>query len=67
MADQKLRDARKHCKPVFNQIWQSGRMNRTRAYQWLAEKMGIPARECHFGWFNVEQCQMAKKICEEAA
>ena len=64
MADQKLRDARKHCKPVFNQLWQSGKMTRTRAYQWLAEKMGIPAGDCHFGWFTVEECQIAKQICE---
>ncbi|WP_241647479.1 zinc-finger-containing protein [Rosenbergiella metrosideri] len=42
MADHKLRDARKNCKPVFNQLWQSGDLTRTRAYHWLAEKMGHP-------------------------
>ncbi|EFC56414.1 hypothetical protein ENTCAN_06719 [Enterobacter cancerogenus ATCC 35316] len=40
-------------------------MTRTEAYQWLAEKMGIPVYECHFGWFTVEQCQAAIRHCND--
>ncbi|EDR6629479.1 hypothetical protein XS22_001878 [Salmonella enterica subsp. enterica] len=64
LADQKTREARKTCKLPFEQIWKSGQMTRSQAYQWLAEKMGIPVTECHFGWFDVEQCKSAKEICE---
>lgn len=65
LADKRTRDARKSCKLPFERIWRSGEMSRTEAYKWLADKMGIPAEECHFGWFSVEQCQAAMTHCNE--
>lgn len=65
LADQRTRDARKKCKPAFEHLWKSGRMSRTDAYRWLAEQMGIPFGECHFGWFTAEQCEKAELICTQ--
>ena len=63
LADKNTRDARKKCKVPFESIWKSGLMTRTQAYYWLASAMGIPARECHFGWFSAEQCHAAYHHC----
>ncbi|MGG7670049.1 zinc-finger-containing protein [Yersinia sp. J1] len=65
LADKATRQARKQCKTPFECIWQSRLMSRSQAYGWLAEKMGIPAEKCHFGWFDIKQCQQAKQICED--
>lgn len=43
---------------VFDPLWKSGTYNRSQAYKWLAEKMGIPRSKCHIANFNVEQCKL---------
>lgn len=58
MANKGLRDARKKAKDMFNPIWQNGEMTRSEAYQWLAERTGIPLAECHFGWTDLERCDL---------
>lgn len=63
LADRATREARKNCKKPFEAIWRSGQMSRTEAYEWLAGEMNIPVNECHFGWFDIHQCEMAKNIC----
>jgi hypothetical protein len=65
LANAELRTARKLAKQPFNRIWESGRMSRRDAYLWLARKLEINASECHFGWFSLDRCTEAKKICEE--
>lgn len=64
LANAELRDAKKSVHAVFDPIWQekSGK-SRRQAYQWLAEKMGIPVAECHVGCFSIEQCTRARAIC----
>jgi|GEM_PF-380496 len=37
------------------------------AYQWLAEKMGIPREACHFALFDQLQCERAIEICRPVA
>ncbi|MBL8505912.1 MAG: hypothetical protein JNJ51_06105 [Methylobacillus glycogenes] len=63
LADKELRDWRKKSKGNFLSMFPDGDSNdkvaRTAAYQWLADKMGIPLEKCHFGWFEVEQCKQA--------
>lgn len=63
LADSATREARKRCKPAFEALWRDGSMSRTQAYEWLAQRLEIPVRECHFGWFDVDRCQQAQKIC----
>ncbi|WP_319931557.1 zinc-finger-containing protein [Xenorhabdus santafensis] len=63
LANEETRAARKSCKPHFERIWKSGKLTRTDAYKWLAEKLGIDPGECHFGWFDVDMCEQAKNVC----
>lgn len=66
LADKATRDARTACKPVFERLFQSGRMTRTDAYAWLAMRLGITAAQCHFGLFDRHTCECARRICEAA-
>ncbi|EKS6335744.1 hypothetical protein OR191_002423 [Enterobacter hormaechei] len=63
LADRATREARKNCKKPFEALWRSGRMSRTEAYIWLAAELNIPVGECHFGWFDISQCEAAKRAC----
>lgn len=38
--------------------------SRGKAYAWLAEQMGLDGKECHIGYFTVEQCKRAVEICQ---
>lgn len=65
LADGPTRQARKESKAPFESLHKSGRISRSRAYEMLAEKMGIPKEECHFGWFDAEQCLRAASAARE--
>jgi hypothetical protein len=60
LADAPTRNARKKVKPLFNKLWESGKMTRVEAYTCLAIYLGIPLSQCHFGMFTVQQCNDAK-------
>jgi len=60
LADRALRDARKTCKQPFEQLWQSGRIERSAAYALLSKHFGITVEQCHFGLFDIEQCKAAR-------
>lgn len=59
LADAETRRARHLCKAVFNPMWQSGRVTRRQAYEWLAAALGLSVAECHIGWFDAAQCRRA--------
>lgn len=65
MANAELRSARKVHKEKFIELAHRKEWKRSQAYKWLSDKMGIPKSECHWGWFDVEQCKQAGRICEE--
>lgn len=65
LADEATRQARKECKAPFEALHKTGKMSRDEAYQRLADKLGIPKDECHFGWFDVEQCHKAAAAARE--
>lgn len=65
LADKETREARKDAKNPFERLFKSGRMTRNEAYQALAKKMGIDVGECHFGWFDIDQCKKAKVLTRE--
>lgn len=65
LADQATRRARKNCKAPFERLFKSGRFTRIEAYKALSEKLNIPFNECHFGWFDVDMCEKAKKASRE--
>jgi hypothetical protein len=60
LATAEIRKARSACKPAFEALHQTGRMDRNTAYLRLAQKLGIPPRDCHFGWFDAEMCKRAE-------
>lgn len=64
LADKPLREARKTCKAPFEQIWRDY-MTRKQAYAWLADQLGIPGEQCHFGLFDIALCHQARKACEQ--
>jgi len=65
MADEGLRRARKNNKQRFNLMMKASGMKRGEAYEWLSGAMGIPVVECHWAWFEIEQCEKAGKLCSE--
>jgi hypothetical protein len=35
---------------------------RNAGYKWLAGEMGIDVKQCHVGYFDIEQCKRAIEI-----
>ncbi len=56
LADNELRKLKQQAHTLFDPLWKTKprRMSRQTAYDRLADKLGIPAKECHFGWFDRE-------------
>ena len=64
LADHALRESRIASKDLFQRVLKVRGLSRTRGYQWLASGMEIPKESCHFGWFELKDCERAKSICE---
>ena len=60
LADKKLRNARKESKEPFERLREDGVMSRDDAYAGLAAHMGLGVEQCHFGWFELADCEKAK-------
>lgn len=65
LANKQIREARKQAKSRFHFYMNENGLSRTQAYQKLAECMHIDVNECHFGWFDVSQCQQAENYLNE--
>lgn len=64
LATEEIRLARKKFKAPFVRLYESGLMDRSEAYRRLAEALGIPVAECHFGWFDAAMCAKAGAASE---
>lgn len=64
LANKPLRDARTRSKKPFELIWRD-HMTRGQAYAWLAQQLGIPGDQCHFGLFDIDRCHQARLACEQ--
>lgn len=62
MADDELKRLKKLAHAYFDPIWQTKKRYRNECYQVLARKMGIPVKQCHFGWFDAWQLHQALDI-----
>lgn len=62
LANGELRTAKRLTHAVFDPLWKNGTMRRAEAYAWLANELGIKARECHIGMFDVEMCKRAREV-----
>ena len=63
LANKDLRGAKMAAHAAFDPHWKGKRMSRSDAYGRLAVAMGIPARDCHIGMFDVNQCERVVEIC----
>ena len=64
LANRVLRRARSISKQLFHHTKERYGFTRSQAYEWLALQMQIPLGECHFGWFDLAQCDQAAEICK---
>lgn len=75
-AGPETRKARGHVHALLDPIWRNSpalypadakaynirRVARTRCYEWLADRMGLTAEECHTGMFTIDQCRQAYRL-----
>lgn len=66
LANRPMREARKEHKPKFFALLEKKGWGRNKGYKWLAEAMGLPRQKTHWGMFDVEQCELAGRLCVEA-
>jgi len=65
LADEELRKAKMAAHAAFDPKWKTGRLTRSQAYIWLAEKLNIPEEHCHIGMFDKTMCQRVVKLCKK--
>lgn len=56
LANAELRRAKMAAHAAFDPLWKSRRMNRSQAYAWLADALGVSPANCHIGMFDVDGC-----------
>lgn len=61
LADSELRAWKSKAHAAFDPLWKGGELSRSKAYEFLSQKMGIDKDQCHIGQFDVEAC---KKVVE---
>lgn len=65
LANDDLRKAKSKAHSAFDPFWKSGKMRRKDAYAMLAGLLGIQAKDCHIGMFDIEQCARVVDVCRE--
>lgn len=68
LANADLRTARICAHEAFDQLWREklpGKMTRSQAYFWLADKLGLSVEKCHIGMFNEAQCRQVELAVEQ--
>lgn len=65
LANGELREWKKLAHSSFDRLWQSGNMTRPNAYKWLSESIGIAPEYTHIGMFDIEECRLAVRACNE--
>lgn len=73
LANAELRKAKQEAHAAFDPLWQrkiareqcSKGHARRAGYRWLSEQLGIPIKETHIGYFDVEQCRRVVQVCTE--
>jgi hypothetical protein len=64
LANRELRKLKKDAHALFDPQWKNGNKKREHAYRDLAKKLGIPTKECHFGWFDKPMLEKAISILQ---
>lgn len=61
LADREMCEMRQKSHKLFDTLWKT-KEQRTAMYQKLADELGIPFEECHFGYFDKEQLEKIYSI-----
>ena len=67
-SNKEMRDMKIKCHDLFDAQWKNSRHKRearNKAYSKLANKMHIKVSDCHFGYFDMEQLNIAYNILKE--
>ena len=65
LSNKEMRNWKMKCHHKFDSFWKDFPSSKKRysarnqAYKRLAEELGIPVEECHFGWFDLDMLQKA--------
>ena len=62
LADKGLKNLRSQAHRLFDPLWKSGKRTRNQAYKWMAKRLGIPVKECHFGQLDNDVLTRAVEI-----
>lgn len=62
-ANAELRAARVAAHGAFDNMWKSGGMTRSAAYEWLRDEFNLTSEECHIGLFDLELCRRVQEAC----
>ena len=65
LANKALRRKRIDAHRVFNQLSDSGMMNRGQSYKWLQAKFALSYRQAHIGKFSEYMCDEVIAACSE--
>lgn len=68
LANAEMRELKKSCHAIFGPLWQGkpkSHKKRNDLYFWLSKQMNIPRENCHFGYFDMKQLEIARNLlCE---
>lgn len=66
LADEPTREARKTAKTYFLAQIGPGKSfsGKSAAYHWLAGALELESYQCHFGWFNEDQCEEVVNVLD---
>lgn len=64
LANSQMRKGKRECHKLFDSLWKGkhAQTKRKECYSRLAKDLNIPVKECHFGYFNLDQLRKAYKI-----
>ncbi len=63
LANAELRKAKQEAHLAFDVLWEKRGMSRKAAYNFLAARLGIDAKGCHIGMFDIDLCHRVVAIC----
>lgn len=64
LSNKEMRNAKESCHALFDSYWQNGKIKRKAAYNKLADALGIPVEQCHFGYFDMDMLNRAYAIIQ---
>jgi hypothetical protein len=65
LANKDLRTWKKNAHAAFDPLWKEQGVERSQAYVWMANKMGLPIEEAHIGMFDIDQCKKLIELIKE--